>query len=554
MIIKDSSKRINDNTTKRLEKMSRANLLYRNCSNRKNVKEWMEFEDKDEIFQFAIFILDTILYYGLRELPCYLSDIVSEVQLLYLAGGKTLSIQKITLAVSEIVYHGILGRGIKDEFKNEVKFYDYLNEKAIVYPYTFIRTMIDKEQHKETFFLTEEGYDFMISHLEIKDNLKYSVHDLIIKMIFEYQDYDKLVDRIEEVIMLSKRRDEHMIQLMSKMRRDFESVAFTMIEKENRSFHEMILKQMKNYDEYSSMIYNKINLLEQMDNYTQMEVDQVEDLQNLNEAASLLKYVVASQSKPFERQKEMMNLRMQILKERAYYTNESTIDFQEVVLNTVLKEEYTVEHAMNLMLGIFTQQPNRYFDMVELVKKQQRPQQKEEIKDTRKEDEEQRLLQLQQLKEMKVDFDEQVYQSVKSFLDVVLREEKYIVVDQLLCKYDVSFFGFLLEQLLQRKGITFSNLKKQKNLDTQKVYDLDRALLRYKKEHKDVVYPSLIRLVNKRLLVYEIGKNKEELVEIFDHLPKKLRYQKNDQHLVLMPYVIHEQAHFECDAFVIIKE
>ena len=55
---------------------------------------------------------------------------------------------------------------------------------------------LDQEVRRTSYYLTDDGYNLILSTLEIENNMKFTIHEMIFRMHLENQSYDKAVDEI----------------------------------------------------------------------------------------------------------------------------------------------------------------------------------------------------------------------------------------------------------------------------------------------------------------------------------------------------------------------
>ena len=54
--------------------------------------------------------------------------------------------------------------------------------------------------------ITDDGYSFILSTLEVEENLKITIHEILFKMHLEKASYDKAVDDIKNIFNRYRRR------------------------------------------------------------------------------------------------------------------------------------------------------------------------------------------------------------------------------------------------------------------------------------------------------------------------------------------------------------
>ena len=79
---------------------------------------------------------------------------------------------------------------------------------------------IDQEIKRTSYYLTDDGYNLLLATLEIENNMKLTIHEMIFKMHLEKQSYDKAVDEIKNVFNLLRIQLQKIQEAMGKIRRN----------------------------------------------------------------------------------------------------------------------------------------------------------------------------------------------------------------------------------------------------------------------------------------------------------------------------------------------
>ncbi len=79
---------------------------------------------------------------------------------------------------------------------------------------------IDQEFRRTSYYLTDDGYNLMLATLEIENNMKLTIHEMIFQMHLEKQSYDKAVDEIKNVFNLLRIQLQKIQEAMGKVRRN----------------------------------------------------------------------------------------------------------------------------------------------------------------------------------------------------------------------------------------------------------------------------------------------------------------------------------------------
>ncbi len=99
---------------------------------------------------------------------------------------------------------------------------------------------IDREFKRTSYYLTDDGYNLMLSTLEVENNMKLTIHEMIFQMHLEKQSYDKAVDEIKNVFNLLRIQLQKIQEAMGKVRRNalriFSKRIFRRLMRQKKSF------------------------------------------------------------------------------------------------------------------------------------------------------------------------------------------------------------------------------------------------------------------------------------------------------------------------------
>ena len=78
----------------------------------------------------------------------------------------------------------------------------------------------DQDVKRTSYYLTDDGYNLLLSTLEIENNMKLTIHEMIFQMHLEKQSYDKAADEIKNVFHLLRIQLQKIEEAMRKIRRN----------------------------------------------------------------------------------------------------------------------------------------------------------------------------------------------------------------------------------------------------------------------------------------------------------------------------------------------
>lgn len=199
------------NFDKRMKKVGTYSILTKNTINKTTWKNYHFneiFEQINLIFAVMLYIMEE----SLKDKPCTIDDIgyfIDEIN--SKSFKKPLSFDEC-LNLANFVVNTVLCDDGKTMYFNGFDFEEneykeinisYLSNK-IVY--------IDDTKRRVSYYLSDEGYNLILSTLEIENNLSITIQEIIFKMHLEKADYDKAVDDIKSLftkmrIQLQKMND-----------------------------------------------------------------------------------------------------------------------------------------------------------------------------------------------------------------------------------------------------------------------------------------------------------------------------------------------------------
>ena len=178
------------------------------------------FESMDEQVNMIYSVLLFIMEYSLREQPCTIDDIsvfVDDICNRYLKKG--LSYEK-SGELAEFIINVVLcdeGRAMYfdcfdfDERQYKKKNISYLSNEVVY---------IDGEIKRTSYKLTDNGYNLVLSTLEVENNLKLTIHEMIFKMHLERATYDQALDEVKNIFNMLRIQLQKIQEAMDRIRRN----------------------------------------------------------------------------------------------------------------------------------------------------------------------------------------------------------------------------------------------------------------------------------------------------------------------------------------------
>ncbi|MGL5751104.1 MAG: hypothetical protein ACRCXT_11290, partial [Paraclostridium sp.] len=191
------------NFDKRMKKVGAYSILIKNAINKntwKNYKFNEFYEQINLIFSVMLFIMEE----SLKDNTCTIDDIGSFIDETNTRHFKKSLSYDECLDLANFIVNTVLCDDGKTMYFNGFDFDEneyreinisYLSNK-IVY--------IDDVKRRVSYQLSDEGYNLILSTLEIENNLSITIQEIIFKMHLEKADYDKAVDDIKNMFSLMR--------------------------------------------------------------------------------------------------------------------------------------------------------------------------------------------------------------------------------------------------------------------------------------------------------------------------------------------------------------
>ena len=168
-------------------------------------------------------------------------------------------------------------------------------------PVSFIANTIRTQEdglNRISYYLTDDGYNLMLSTLEIENNMKLSIYEMIFKLHLEKQSYDKAADAVKTVFNQIRIQVQKIEETMRRVRRnalDYSVSEYEAICGENLGTVEKTQKDLK---EYREDVRAKERALEKLDIHERALTEKEEEnLANLRIIEQYLKRSIEEHQK-----------------------------------------------------------------------------------------------------------------------------------------------------------------------------------------------------------------------------------------------------------------
>ena len=204
---------------KRMKNVGLYALLFENSMQKTTWRQY-GFNSVDEQINMIFAVMLYLMEQSLKEENCVMDDIGAYIDTLNTtAFEKPMSYEECR-KLGDFIVNVILsndGRPMYFEgYDFEKREYQKMNVSYVANRIVYL----DTEVKRTSYYLTDDGYNLLLGTLEIENNMKLTIHEMIFKMHLEKQSYDKAVDEVKNVFNLLRIQLLKIQEAMGRIRRN----------------------------------------------------------------------------------------------------------------------------------------------------------------------------------------------------------------------------------------------------------------------------------------------------------------------------------------------
>ena len=236
---------------KRMKHVGMYGILMQNSAQKQTWKQY-GFLKLDEQLNIIFALMLYIMEQSLKEEKCTMDDIGAYLDYLNTTYFyKNMSYEDCK-GLGDFIINVILsneGRAMYfDGFDFEQRAYKIMNISYVANEVVYV----DSDVKRTSYHLTDDGYNLLLSTLEIENNMKLTIHEMIFKMHLEKQSYDKAVDEIKNVFNLLRIQLQKIQDAMLRVRRNalnYSVADYKVLLEENMATIDTTKQKFQNYRE-----------------------------------------------------------------------------------------------------------------------------------------------------------------------------------------------------------------------------------------------------------------------------------------------------------------
>lgn len=448
-------------------------LLLQNSMAKQTWKQY-GFVKTDEQVNAIFAVMLYIMEQSLREESCTMDDIGAYIDNLNAVFFQKNMSYDDCKKLGDFIVNVILsneGRAMYfDGFDFDSRAYRSMNVSYIANRIIYV----DEGVKRTSYYLTEDGYNLMLSTLEIENNMKLTIHEMIFKLHLEKQSYDKAVDEIKNVFNFMRIQLQKIEEAMLRVRRNALSYSVADYEALMHENMETIGDTKEKFTGYREMVRLRASELEQQNiNVQKLDAREEEKLENLRIIEGYLNRTIDEHQKILNLHFDLKLLYDRELQSLAQMSLIRRFSIRTELYDKVLENPQYLENLDIFLRPLFHQQIPRIYNLNKCTELQRpiRKKAAEEAEELLDFDEKQWQDELERRKRERL----KTYEDALAFLlDAALRKGS-LSLEELrgileadaaareICIPSVDVFKEIMVELIRNREIVMDTLRREKS-------------------------------------------------------------------------------------------
>ena len=482
---------------KRMKNVGLYAILVQNSS-QKAIWRQYGFLKIDEQLNMIFAVMLYIMEQSLREENCTMDDIGAYIDTINVQHFEKNMTYEECRKLGDFIVNVVLSNEGKvmhfDGFDFESNAYHIMHISYVANRIVYV----DQELRRTSYYLTDDGYNLLLGTLEIENNMKLTIHEMIFQMHLEKQSYDKAVDEIKNVFNLLRIQLQKIQEAMGKIRRNALNYSVKDYEEILLENLETISDTKQKFQNYREMVKSRARELEETNiNVKRLSPKDEEKLNHLKEIERYLNRAIDEHQKILNSHFDLKALYTKELEQLSQLSLIKRFSFRTEFYDKVLEDASALENLDYFLRPLFCQDIDKIYNLNKAFQLQ-KPVRKREEQDSQE----------------VLDFDEDAWQKeqeelrkikMKKYedsLDCIFRyasENGEISLKQLQDKTKdhedrdrlipcVEIFKEIMVELIRNREIDIEALQKERSAFIQEKsgeFQLNDMILQLVDEHKE---------------------------------------------------------------------
>lgn len=338
-------------------------VIIQNSSQKLSWKQY-GFTKFDEQINLLFEVLLYIMEQSLKEEKCTMDDIATYID--------TINVQYLRKDISYEQCHQLGDFIVNTVLSNEGRpmyfgGYDFEKNEYEEMHISYVANKIvyvENEVRRTSYYLTDDGYNLLLSTLEIEDNMKFNIHEIIFRLHLEKQSYDKAVNDIKNVFNLMRIQFQRVQEAMRQIRRNALSYSVDEYEEVLVGNLNTITDTKKKFQEYKTVIQERVKDLEEENiNIRKLSKKEQQDLNNLRVIEEYLTRVLDEHQKILNSHFDLKILYTEELERLSQARLIQRFSMRRDLYDKVLKQADTLKNMDMFLRPLFNRNSEKIYNL-----------------------------------------------------------------------------------------------------------------------------------------------------------------------------------------------
>lgn len=338
-------------------------ILIQNSSQKTTWKQY-GFLKMDEQLNMIFAVMLYLMEQSLKEENCTMDDIGAYIDTVNVQHfQKNMSYDECR-KLGDFIVNVILSN------EGKVMYFDGYNFEQNAYQIMHISYVankivyIDQELKRTSYYLTDDGYNLLLATLEIENNMKLTIHEMIFQMHLEKQSYDKAVDEIKNVFNLLRIQLQKIQEAMGKIRRNALNYSVKDYEEILDENLETISDTKKKFQNYREMVKSRARELEEENiNVKRLSAREEEKLSHLREIEMYLNRTIDEHQKILNSHFDLKALYTRELEQLTQMSLIKRFPLRTELYDKILEQPSALENLDYFLRPLFNQEVEKVYNL-----------------------------------------------------------------------------------------------------------------------------------------------------------------------------------------------
>ena len=314
--------------------------------------------------------------------------------------------------------------------------YDYGQNAYHIYQIRYIMNKvvyIEGDVKRTSYMLTDDGYNLLLSTLEVESNLRFTIQEMIFRLHLEKQSYDKASQDVKELFNQMRIQLQKIQVAMIHIRRNALSFSVSRYEELSNENMDMVLDTKKKFEYYRDVVEIRRKELEEIHfNIKKLSKEDEEKLHHLKMISGYLSRTIDEHQKILSGHFDLKELYSKELEDLSVVSRIKRFSLRTELYEKVLRDPEALDQMNYFLSPLLNQDVEKIYHPIRAAELQ-RPMRKKQEEDSSED----------------IEFDEAAWEAEQERR----RAEKR--------KLYATSLGYLLENVLARGEVTLEELQQE---------------------------------------------------------------------------------------------